>query len=102
MVATTTRRLVSLTEAAEILADPTKTVRRYITEGTSTLSGSGAGRCAARSSRSSGSSRCGRWVGGGEWGEWVRRLTALEPQPPVASQTEAHSGRFDAASKWAE
>ena len=31
--ATTTRRLVSLTEAAEILAVSTKTVRRYIAAG---------------------------------------------------------------------
>lgn len=59
MPATITRRLVSLADAADALAVSTRTVRRYISDGSWRPYASAVRRCVSRSTRSSGSSTPG-------------------------------------------
>jgi excisionase family DNA binding protein len=93
MVATSTRRLVSLGDTAEMLAVSTKTVRRYIADGHLDAVRLGRKTIRIRSIRSSGSSTHGRWAGGGASDEWFRGSlrshlnhrgppAKLVPQPP--------------------
>jgi hypothetical protein len=94
MAATITHKLVSLTDAADILAVSTKTVRRYIADGHLDAYGSGARRCGSSSTRSRGSSTPDQLAGGGEQDDVVSRLASLAPQPPVERLRPAQSDRF--------